>query len=311
MSDHNEPLPPPLNVPALDALVASLRERFGPSLMGVLMYGSCLRSGDYFDGLVDLYLVVDNYTGAYGYGLAAAGNWLLPPNVFYAEAEVDGRRIRSKYAVVSARQFARCNSSRRLESYFWGRFSQPVAIVYGRSETERQSLMAVLAEARATFLRQVLPALPASGTVEELWQWGLAMSYNTELRSERAGRAGQLVAANRAFYTRCAQRWAAEHPAELSIVFRDEAMCFESHYSESHRLISRWGWVLRRGLGKLLSLTRLLKGFFTFDGGLDYVVWKLERHTGQQIAVPDKVRRWPLFFLWGFCWRLYRRGLFK
>jgi hypothetical protein len=56
---------------------------------------------------------------------------------------------------------------------------------------------------------------------------------------------------------------------------------------------------------------RLVKALFTFEGGLDYIAWKLERHSGESIVIPDKVRRAPLIYLWGFFWGLYRRGIFK
>ena len=63
--------------------------------------------------------------------------------------------------------------------------------------------------------------------------------------------------------------------------------------------------------GKLLSILRLTKALFTFEGGLDYIAWKLERHSGQPIEIPPRVRRWPLVFVWGFMWKLYRRGVFR
>ena len=55
----------------------------------------------------------------------------------------------------------------------------------------------------------------------------------------------------------------------------------------------------------------LLKALFTFEGGLDYIAWKLERHSGQAVEIPERVRRWPLIFIWGLFWRLYRRGVFR
>ncbi len=69
--------------------------------------------------------------------------------------------------------------------------------------------------------------------------------------------------------------------------------------------------MLRRGLGKLMSVLRLLKALFTFAGGLDYIAWKLQRHSGQEVVIPERVRQFPLLFIWGFCWQLYRRGIFK
>ena len=58
-------------------------------------------------------------------------------------------------------------------------------------------------------------------------------------------------------------------------------------------------------------MLRLLKALFTFEGGLDYIAWKLERHSGQPVEIPDKVRPYPLIFIWGLFWQLYRRGIFR
>ena len=63
--------------------------------------------------------------------------------------------------------------------------------------------------------------------------------------------------------------------------------------------------------GKLLSVARLLKALVTFEGGLDYIAWKLERHSGVPVDIPDRVRRYPLIFIWGLFWKLYRRGVFR
>ena len=70
-------------------------------------------------------------------------------------------------------------------------------------------------------------------------------------------------------------------------------------------------WALRRVQGKTLSVARLVKALFTFDGGLDYIAWKLSRHSGQQVEIPDRVRRRPLIHVWGLFWQLYRRGVFR
>jgi hypothetical protein len=93
--------------PALDALVDRLQRRHGGAVCAVLMYGSCLRSGNIFDGLVDLYLVCDNYGQAYGHSFLAVANRVLPPNVFYAEHNQDGRVLRSKVTVISMADFRR------------------------------------------------------------------------------------------------------------------------------------------------------------------------------------------------------------
>ena len=68
--------------PVLAALLGQLRARHHDAICGILLYGSCLRSGDIYDGLLDLYLICDGYRAAYRNPLPAGANWLLPPNVF-------------------------------------------------------------------------------------------------------------------------------------------------------------------------------------------------------------------------------------
>jgi hypothetical protein len=81
--------------------------------------------------------------------------------------------------------------------------------------------------------------------------------------------------------------------------------------ADTERLKAARRWSRRRVQGKLLSVLRLLKALFTFDGGLDYIAWKLERHTGRPVDIPARVRKFPLLFVWGFMWKLRREGYFR
>ena len=60
-----------------------------------------------------------------------------------------------------------------------------------------------------------------------------------------------------------------------------------------------------------LPLLRLIKAVFTFEGGVDYALWKIERHSGVTVTVSDRARRHPLIFGWGPLFRLWRRGAFR
>ena len=77
------------------------------------------------------------------------------------------------------------------------------------------------------------------------------------------------------------------------------------------RFLNRCGWLVRRAQGKLLSMLRLIKGLFTFHGGLDYILWKIERHSGITVEVSPFAHRHPLLGSWGILWCLYRRGAFR
>jgi hypothetical protein len=67
-------------------------------------------------------------------------------------------------------------------------------------------------------------------------------------------------------------------------------------------------WALRRACGKALNVLRLCKAAFTFEGGADYLAWKIERHSGVSLELADWQRRHPLLAAPALLWRLRRRG---
>jgi len=297
--------------PTLAALLEDLRARHNDAVLAVLAYGSCLRSGDIYDGLLDLYLLCDSYRAAYGPGALAAANRLLPPNVFYAEAGGGEQPLRAKVAVISLADFRRGCSPARFESYLWGRFAQPTHILWARDSGAREAVEAALLDAARTLLLRTLPILPAGGSLTDLWQGALERSYATELRTERSGRAGELARSSQAFYAALTRHHAAALGHGFRFVETGPVPTYRCDPAPPARTVARLAWALRRVQGKLLSIGRLVKGLFTFEGGLDYIAWKLERHSGEEIVIPDKVRRAPLIHLWGFFWGLYRRGIFR
>ncbi len=296
----------------LQALSTAMRERFGAAVAGVLYYGSCLRGGDPRDGLVDLYVVVDGYRDAYGAGLSAGlsalFNRLLPPNVYYLEVEVEGQAVRAKYAVVSLVQLQRACSPAWFQGYFWGRFAQPIGLLYSRDADAAGAIHRALAQAVVTFLSRTIPALPPNFDSESLWQQALAISYAAELRAEKAGRGAHIVGFYRDYFDAITRAALPALPFALEPRPQD---AFRARVPPMTRRLAPLVWWLRRLQGKLLSIARLVKAVFTFQGGIDYLAWKLERHSGQTIEVEERVRKYPLIFVWGLMWRLYRRGVFK
>ena len=186
--------------PALQQLADELQQRFRERIVAILVYGSCLRSGDPMDGLVDLYLLCDDYRETLGGSLPALANRLLPPNVYYAQSTYRGETMRAKVALLSLGQFRRACSMRCFESYIWGRFAQPVALLAVRDAATRKRVDTALKDAQFTLLRRALPLMRDTGSVSELWSRALTLSYSTELRTERPGRAEQLVAWQPDFY---------------------------------------------------------------------------------------------------------------
>ena len=77
------------------------------------------------------------------------------------------------------------------------------------------------------------------------------------------------------------------------------------------RAEARRRWRVRRRLGRPLNVLRLLKAALTFERPLDYVTWKVERHSGVRLAVADWEHRFPLLAAPGLYCRLRRRGLLR
>lgn len=296
---------------ALAPLRAALRRRHGEAIAAILLYGSCLRSGDVHDGLVDLYVLLDRYRGAGLPGWQGIANRLLPPNVYYLEVPDGERVLRCKYATVTVAEFARRLGPNSFESYFWGRFCQPLALLEARDPRLAGELARLQERAAATLLGRALPLAAPSGSVAELWRTALAASYATELRAEAGTRTGELAVWGREFYERLTDRCAGVLPGDVQLWEADSGLYYTATVAPGARRRARLAWRLRALHGKLRALLRLVKAFFTFAGGLDYLAWKLARHSGQQVTIPDKVRRRPLLYGWGFFWGLYRRGLFK
>ena len=293
--------------------VEELKSRFGPSLDAVILYGSCLRSYEIGDGVVDFYTVVDDYSNAYQEHYLRYFNAWLPPNVFYLEVSGQEKTFRAKYAVISIADFEKGNQY-WFHSYLWARFAQPVRLLYVRNEAIRQRVYYSIAHAVVAFLRPTITALgPCVITVEEIWVRGLTLTYAAELRPEQESRACQLAKLNLDDYIKLT-----EHalPSLVGILEKlPEEHQGQAHYqcltdeAECRNSLRRWR--LRRWQGRVLSVLRLIKATFTFRDCIDYAAWKIERHTGIRIEVTPKLRRHPV--LWGYkvFWKLLRRGVLR
>ncbi len=281
--------------PEVAVLVDALRARFGGAFVAALFYGSC-RQRDTTEGIIDLHVLVDDLRAALG----PWGAWLcrlLPPSVYYLEARAGGaggagdEAVRAKVAVLSLRQFRRGCSRAAFHSYFWGRYAQPLTIVGAR---DPEPLIEGLVDAVETLAARAWPRLGDPTDAIAYWTGALRLSYRAELRPEGNDRPAVLVAAYPAYFQATGEAVLVTHAGR-----------------PTSTVLARADWALRSAWGKLLSLLRLIKGLATFDGGLDYIVWKLERHTGRRIEIPESARRRPLLFIWPLVWRHWRKGTFR
>lgn len=296
---------------AIHILTDSLRAKYGDAVAAVLFYGSCLRSGDARDGMVDLYVIVDRYRSAYHSWFWALLNKMLPPNVFYLETAVKDGTVRAKYAVLSMADLQRGTSSGWFHSYLWGRFAQPAALAYVRGPDAAEAVHAALGQAVLTFLGRVIPRLPSQFAIEEVWSKGLTLSYRTELRAERPEKMAALFQSAPDYYTQLTDAALPALPYSVTVIGESGRRCYRSQIATSTRWKCRIGWAVRTVQGKILTVLRLLKGAFTFTGGLDYILWKIQRHSGVSVEVPPRLRRHPILAICVLSWRLYRKNAFR
>lgn len=287
----------------VERLVHRLESRFGSALDAVLLYGSCFHRGDYTDGLVDFYVLVDSYQNAYPGRVLRVGNALLPPNVFYLEDLDRAPPLRAKYAVLSTADFEEACAS-WFHPYVWARFAQPSGLVHTRNDAVARRVGRAVDRAVIRFLSETVPLLADAGDVDArtLWREGLDRSYASELRPER----GRSTFLTRIHGNKLESRTARAAASVPGLVPLDDGR-YRVEASRAERRRAERRWHLRRWQGGVLSLLRLAKAAFTFEGGLEYAAWKLERHAGQDLSVPSGLAKRPLLRSGALLFHLLRR----
>ncbi len=283
--------------------VTELIDRHGDAVSAILLYGSHVRGKR--DTVLDFYVLLNDYTQGITGVFHQIANRILPPNVYHLTLEKGDRSCAAKFATVTLAQFEH-GISRRFHSYFWARFAQPFVLAYARNASVKQRLRDAGRAAARRMMESVIPVLPPEFSTEALWQRAFALTYDCELRAEGNGKAAELFAA---YAVPLAAVTDALAP-ELALS-RSGEQRWRSELSGARRHAATWSWRLRRVEGKLLSVARLFKAAFTFNDPLDYILWKVERHSGIHMEPTALQRRHPLIFSWGLLWRLYRLGGFK
>lgn len=288
---------------AARTVAEAIRAEHGPAVRALLFYGSALRGEANGESLFDFYVLVDSYRSVYGRGARRWLTFLAPPGVHYLEVtDAAGRTLRSKYSIVSLEAFHRRARGGALESMLWARFAQPTTIDTADA-AERERLIDTLVLAARHFAGETAPLMGGPVSARALWTRGLSESYRTELRPEDPeGRAGDIVAANAARYDRLAAAF-----------FRagEEGRLLLPQTGALSRTACRTRWLVRRVLGKPMGALRVLKAALTFGARLDYVLEKLEKHSGVTIEVSEAERRRPVLHAPVLAWRLFRRGAFR
>ncbi len=291
---------PPLSE-AAHCLVKALRETYPGA--AILFYGSgasVSKTEDPANIVFDFYVIGSTYEALYPSSRTLrVMNKLMPPNVFYVETPSPFGTLRAKAAVLTLDHFEKLVSDETFHSYFWGRFAQPCRIE-APDEDMTARLETALAQAIATFCKSSARLIQSPFTPRDLWLAGLAASYKAELRAEDETRAAKLLDSY-GDWTESVTAPALTL-AGLSNSVTGETIRLETSPPRGAAL----AWRTRAVQGALLSVARLLKATQTFKGGIDYIAWKIKRHSGVDIDVTDWERQHPMLGAPGAAFRYYR-----
>lgn len=255
-------------------------------ILAILFYGSGLWKKASKDTMYDFYILVENYKNFDSRNVHALLGRVLPPNVYYLELE----DIRCKYAVMRMDQFQKAARGEALNSQIWARFAQPCRMPFVSSDNVTEIVIDALKDAIITFHQQTLPLLNTDeADPERIWQSGLKQTYNNEWRSERQDRFSDIYQAS---------QQALEARTRLAL-------------PECRRTVPISTTGIRRLVAKTVYFLQLLKAALTFDGGIDYALWKIERQSGVKLKASELQRRHPLLTAWPLVWKAWRSGALR
>ncbi len=291
-----ETLDPPARV---HSVMDAIRTRHPDRVLGFVYYGSSLRALDDPEKMLDFYVLVDSYMATHGRGWRALTNRLIPPAVYYLEKEEDGLLSTCKYSIISLSEFERRCADGFL-SQLWGRFSQPCALLGAKDDTIAERIIKARVKAIQRLASETAPLFESPATATEFWGRAFYESYRTELRPESDdGRAREIV-----------ERYLERYETLSDALFgksEDGLHAVQDFPGQG----SKTRWFLRRLIGRPIAAIRVLNSAATFEGGLEYVLRKVERHSGVSLDVTDAQRKHPVLWSPVLGWKLWRRGAFS
>jgi hypothetical protein len=294
---------------------------FGPAAIAILHYGSRAQGrATRRDSAWDFFVVVSSYREAYMAAEASLGQrchprramrlaHVLPPNAISIRRPGTVEDVEAKCLVISRDDFARECSPRARDHFVQARISQHVCLAWARDQAGADAVMKAVRDARDHTMAWAPVFLPPSFDLDGFCRAVIAVPFAHELRAEGSGHPSVLFDAQRDML-REAYGPLLERGVRNGTLRQD---------GNSYRLARVPGWWRRfrvRGYfrhSKRRTSIRLLKHPLLYDDWVDYILRKIERHTGQRIELTPRERRHPLVFLWPraihFLWtRPQRRG---
>ena len=294
--------------PALEQVAQRLAQTAGGALDGLVFFGS-RRTGAARANVwsaYDLFVIVERYRPFYeatrraglsgkGAGLLSLASRWLPPTQY--SIRVEGLPVHVKAAVIRTDTFHRETSPRRRDHFCIGRLFQPSRILYAKDDVTRAALVDDLVSAHEATWQWSRPWLPPAFDADGYGRNALVVSMSWEVRPEPPGRAEALWEAQREEQRPVFEALLSELAARGEVI---PAAGAEGLWSPTRPVPAgetfRLKLYFRRSIAR--STTRWLKHIVSFEGWLDYILRKANRHGGEPVELSERERRWPLIYLW-------------
>lgn len=200
-----------------------------------------------------------------------------------------------KASVLSMAALQRATSPARKDQFVAGRLFQDVHVVWARTPDSVRLAEDAIASSRRVTLDWVAPDLPDRFGPPEYVRQLFRTSFRFEVRPETSGRADALYEAQAArlvpIFGEVLKGLAAEgrlRPGDGGTFRLTEPPSRAD--ALGRRVFLEWS--------RVRATARWPKHAVTFDGWLDYIIRKAERHSGEAIVLTPMERRFPLILLW-------------
>lgn len=294
------------STPAAVSLAEQLASIFGSSTRAILHYGSRAQGrATRPDSAFDFFVIVRRYDEAYAAAASALGPrhrprlgvalaWVLPPNSMAVRRKTAAGELEAKALIISERDFQRECSPQAGDHFVQARMLQTVRLTWARDPASAEAAVAAVRQARNRSFDWARVFLPSAFDLPGYCRTLIATSFAHELRAETASHPEALYAAQQDLLNTIYLPMLARL-ADRGVLKPRDGMYQQVAPPGPWR---RWRVKSYFRWSKVRTSARLLKHPFLYDGWLEYLTRKVDRSTGQKIALSAREQRYPLIFLW-------------
>jgi hypothetical protein len=234
---------------------------------------------------------------------------LVDPVLRPTQIRLASKNAVAKCSVLTTSDLREATSPHRKDQFIAGRLFQDVKELWTRGDRAREAVSEAVRSARRITLDWCAPDLPPTFDAVAYVRQLFRTSFRFEVRPETRGRADLLFEAQAERLIQIFVPVLAELATEGTLT-RDAAtgaFALTQPVSMGRRVRRR----LFMEWSRVRATARWPKHAITFDGWLDYIVRKAERHSSEPIVLTPLERRFPFIFLWPkalrFLWRQRKR----